>query len=79
MLSMLQRRGFRKSSFWENTHGACLNQARRERLLMLVWQFTGTEGAVFSDDAADALKRLKAALERRGSGLGDEVTSKCTV
>jgi len=52
-----------------------VNQARQERLLRLAWQFTSTLGLVFGDTTADALKRLKAAPERRGSGLGDEVTT----
>lgn len=52
-----------------------MNQARQERLLRLAWQFTRTMGPVFGDATAEALKRLKAAPERRGSGLGDEVTT----
>src|SRR5258708_6733429 len=68
---LLQRRGFIRSSLRENTHKACVNQARQERLLRLAWQFTRTLGLVFGDATADALRRLKAAPERRGSVLGD--------
>jgi hypothetical protein len=72
---LLQRRRFIRSSFKENTHKAWLNQARQERLLRLAWQFTRTLGPVFGDAIADTLKRLKAAPERRGSGLEEEVTT----
>ena len=72
----LLRRGFIRSSFKEHTHKVSVNQARQERLLRLAWQFTRTLGPVCGDATADALKRLKAAPERRGSGLGDEVTTR---
>jgi hypothetical protein len=52
-----------------------LAKSRQERLLRLAWQFTRTLGPGFVDTTADALKRLKAAPERRGSGLRDEVTT----
>jgi hypothetical protein len=72
---LLLRCGFIGSSFKENTHKVSVNQARQERLLRLAWQFTRTLGPVFVDTTADALKRLKAVPEHRGSGLRDEVTT----